>query len=195
MKRLHGAYAIAVVSAAEPGVVVGARQGSPLVLGVGFGEHFLASDIYPLLPVTNRFVYLEEGDVARLDHDGFAIRGAAGERVDRPVREADMSADAVQRGDYRHYMQKEIFEQPQAVAETLEGRISARRILPNIFGVGAEEQLAAAKNVHVVACGTSYHAGLVARYMLSSWPVFPVRWRWRVNTVTGGPWCRATRCS
>jgi glucosamine--fructose-6-phosphate aminotransferase (isomerizing) len=166
--RLEGAYAIAVVSGAEPGVIVGARQGSPLVLGVGFGEHFLASDIHPLLPVTNRFVYLEEGDVVRLDSAGYLIHDAQHEVCERPVREADMSADAVQRGEYRHYMQKEIFEQPQAVAETLEGRISATRVLPNIFGVGAEEQLARVRNVHIVACGTSFHAGLVTRYLLES---------------------------
>ncbi len=166
VERLHGAFAVAAVCAAEPGVVVGARRGSPLVLGLGFGEHFLASDIHPLLPVTNRFVYLEEGDVVRLEARGFEVRDAGDQAVERPVHEADLSADAVQRGDYRHYMQKEIFEQPQAVAETLEGRISATRVLPNIFGVGADEQLARVRNVHIVACGTSYHAGLVARYQL-----------------------------
>jgi glucosamine--fructose-6-phosphate aminotransferase (isomerizing) len=164
--RVHGAYAIAALSAAEPGVVVGARKGSPLVLGVGVAEHFLASDVHPLLPVTNRFVYLEEGDVVRLDAEGFEISDASGERVERPVKETDMTADAVQRGDYHHYMQKEIFEQPQVVAETLEGRISARRVLPNIFGVGSEELFVRVRNVHIVACGTSYHAGLVARYQL-----------------------------
>ena len=164
VNRLRGAYAIAVLCADEPGVVVGARKGSPMVLGVGFSEHFLASDVHPLLPVTNRFVYLEEGDVVRLDADGYEMTDANSKHVERPVRETDMTTDAVQRGDYRHYMQKEIFEQPQVVAETLEGRILADRILPNIFGVGAEELLATVKNVHIVACGTSYHAGLVARY-------------------------------
>jgi glucosamine--fructose-6-phosphate aminotransferase (isomerizing) len=165
-QRLEGAYAIAAISAAEPGVVVGARKGSPMVLGIGFGEHFLASDIHPLLPVTNRFIYLEEGDVVTLHADGYRVLDVRGEAVERPVREADMSADAVQRGEYRHYMQKEIFEQPQAVAETLEGRVGANRILPNIFGVGAEARLAEVENVHFVACGTSFHAGLVARYLL-----------------------------
>ena len=173
VQRLHGAYAIAVVSAAEPGVVVGARKGSPMVLGLGEAEHFLASDIYPLLPVTNRFVYLEEGDVVALDTAGYRITDARGEAPERPVKQAKMSADAVQRGEYQHYMQKEIFEQPQAVAETLEGRISARRVLPNIFGVGAEEQLAAVRNVHIVACGTSFHAGLVARYQLEQMAGIP----------------------
>ena len=166
VKRLRGAYAIAVVSAGEPGVVIGARSGSPLVLGIGFNEHYLASDIHPLLPVTNRFVYLEEGDVVRLSTNDYEIRDRDDAVADRPVKEADLAADAVQRGKFRHYMQKEIFEQPQAIAETLEGRIGADRVLPNIFGVGADEILKQVKQVHIIACGTSYHAGLVARYQL-----------------------------
>ena len=166
VQRLRGAYGIAVVCASEPGVVVGARKGSPMVLGVGDEENFLASDIYPLLPVTKRFVFLEEGDVVRLETNGYEVRNQAGEIVDHPVKVTDVSADSVQRGDYPHYMLKEIFEQPQAVAETLEGRISATSVLPNIFGVGAEEQLKQVENVHIVACGTSFHAGLVARYQL-----------------------------
>jgi glucosamine--fructose-6-phosphate aminotransferase (isomerizing) len=166
VKRIHGAYAIAVVSAGEPGVIVGARAGSPLVLGIGFEEHFLASDVHPLLAVTNRFVYLEEGDVVRLDTGGYDIRGRDDVPVDRPVKEADHAADAVQRGKFRHYMQKEIFEQAVAVAETLEGRIGEDHVLPNILGVGADDNLKQVEQVHIVACGTSYHAGLVARYQL-----------------------------
>jgi len=166
VRRLRGAFAIAVVCAGEPGVVVGARSGSPLVLGLGFDEHFLASDIHPLLTVTNRFVYLDEGDVVRLDTVGYEIRDRDDQPVQRTVAEADLAADAVQRGAYRHYMQKEIFEQPRAVAETLEGRIGADRILPNIFGVGADDLLRKVEQVHIVACGTSYHAGLVARYQM-----------------------------
>jgi glucosamine--fructose-6-phosphate aminotransferase (isomerizing) len=166
VKRLDGAFAIAVIYANEPGVVVGARSGSPLVLGVGFDEHFLASDVHPLLPVTNRFVYLAEGDVVRLDTAGYEVRDREDRTVERPMSEADLTADAVQRGAYRHYMQKEIFEQPRAVAETLEGRIAADHVLPNIFGVGADEMLRQVRQVHIVACGTSYHAGLVARYQL-----------------------------
>ncbi len=165
-KRLRGAFAIAVLSSSEPGVVVGARVGSPMVLGLGFNENFLASDIHPLLPVTNRFVYLEEGDVVRIDTAGYQIRDRDDRPAERPVKEADVSADAVQLGDYRHYMQKEIFEQPQVVAETLEGRIGVDHVLPNIFGVGADAMLSRVRNVHIVACGTSYHAGLVARYQL-----------------------------
>ncbi|HMB60869.1 MAG TPA: glutamine--fructose-6-phosphate transaminase (isomerizing) [Xanthomonadales bacterium] len=164
--RIRGAFAIAVVSGVEPGVVVGARAGSPMVLGLGFQENFLASDIHPLLPVTNRFIYLEEGDVVRIDTEGFEIRDASDQSIERPVHEAEMNADAVQRGDYRHYMQKEIFEQPRAVSETLEGRLGTDHVLSNIFGVGADEMLRGVRQVHIVACGTSFHAGLVARYQL-----------------------------
>jgi glucosamine--fructose-6-phosphate aminotransferase (isomerizing) len=164
--RLRGAFAIAVVSAAEPGVIVGARRGSPLVLGVGDGENFLASDIYPLLAETDRFVFLAEGDAVSLNADGYQIVDVNDQPVDRPVKQVETRADAVQRGDYPHYMLKEIFEQPQAVAETLEGRLSANAVLPNIFGVGAEDILKQVRQIHIVACGTSYHAGLVARYQI-----------------------------
>ena len=166
VKRLRGSFAITAVATAEPGVIVGARKGNPLVVGVGFDEHFLASDIHPLLPVTNRFVYLEEGDVVRIDTEGYEVRDRNGNKAERPVKEADLTADATQRGKYRHFMQKEIFEQPQAVAATLEGRIGEDHVLPNIFGVGADDVLKKVRNVHIVACGTSYHAGLVARYQL-----------------------------
>jgi glucosamine--fructose-6-phosphate aminotransferase (isomerizing) len=164
--RLRGAFAIAVLSSEEPGVIVGARFGSPMVLGIGFQEHYLASDVHPLLAVTNRFIYLEEGDVVRLDTEGYRIRNRDDEPAARPVREADLAADSVQRGTYRHYMQKEIFEQPHAVAETLEGRIGSDHVLPNIFGVGADKILRQVRQVHIVACGTSFHAGMVARYQL-----------------------------
>jgi glucosamine--fructose-6-phosphate aminotransferase (isomerizing) len=164
--RLRGAFAIAVVSAAEPGVIVGARKGSPLVLGIGQGEHFLASDIYPLLGETESFVFLQEGDAVSLDADGYRVVDENDQLVDRLVKQVETKADSVQRGVYPHYMLKEIFEQPQAVAETLEGRLGASTILPNIFGVGAEVLLQQVKQVHIVACGTAYHAGLVASYQL-----------------------------
>ena len=173
VKRLEGAFAIAVLSAQEPGVIVGAREGSPMVLGLGFQEHYLASDAYPLLPVTNRFVYLEEGDVVRLDTNDYEIRDREDKRTSRPVKEADLTAGVVQRGNFRHYMQKEIFEQPAAVADTLEGRITTDHVLPNILGVGSEEILGRVRQVHIVACGTSYHAGLVARYQLEQLAAVP----------------------
>ena len=164
--RLRGAFAIAVVSATEPGVVVCARKGSPLVLGVGDGEHYLASDIYPLLDETSQFVFLHEGDVIALSAEGFEIRDESDEPVERAIKRVETTTDSVQRGDYNHYMLKEIFEQPQVVADTLEGRVSASSVLPNIFGVGAEQMLRQIKQVHIVACGTSFHAGLVARYQM-----------------------------
>ena len=166
VKRLHGAYAIAVVSAREPDVVVGARYGAPLIAGLGDGEQYIASDVHALLPLTKRFLYLEEGDVVRVTRDTVDVFDADGTAVRRDVRESHFSADAVQRGDYPHYMLKEIHEQPQAIADTLEGRIHAGRILTQIFGVDADALLAATKAVHIIACGTGYHAGLVARYWI-----------------------------
>src|SRR5690606_32663089 len=115
---------IAVVSAREPGVVVGARYGAPLIAGVGEGEQYLASDVHALLPLTRRFIYLEEGDVVRVSHDRLDIHDSEGRKVEREVRESHFSADAVDRGEYPHYMLKEIHEQPQAIADTLEGRIA-----------------------------------------------------------------------
>jgi glucosamine--fructose-6-phosphate aminotransferase (isomerizing) len=164
--RLHGAYAIAVMSRDESGTVVGARRGSPLVLGIGDGENFLGSDVQALIRQTNHFVYLEEGDIAQIDRDHYAVFDAAGAPVTRAVRKSELNADAVERGEYRHYMLKEIFEQPRAIADTLEGRIADGRVLPNIFGVDADQLLARVKHVQIVACGTSYHAGLVAKYWI-----------------------------
>jgi glutamine---fructose-6-phosphate transaminase (isomerizing) len=166
--RLHGAYAIVLLSKREPGVLVGARSGSPLVLGVGDEENYLASDIHALLPLTRRFAYLAEGDVVELRRDSVRIFDADGREVERPIKESQFNLDSVQRGDYRHYMLKEIHEQPQAIADTLEGRISGGRVMPEVFGVGAAEILAKAESVHIIACGTSFHAGLVARYWIES---------------------------
>jgi len=166
--RLHGAYAIVVMSKREPGVLVGARRGSPLVLGFGENENYLASDIHALLPLTRRFVYLAEGDVVEVRVDQVRVFDSQGNAVERPIKESQFNLDAVERGEYRHYMLKEIHEQPQAVADTLEGRIAQGKVLPQIFGVGADELLAKAEAVHVIACGTSFHAGLVARYWIES---------------------------
>jgi len=165
-QRLHGAYAIAAMSRDEPGHVVGARRGSPLCVGIGIGEHFLGSDVQALIQVTNRIVYLEEGDVVEIRRETMQVYDADGNTVMRPVRDSELSADAVERGEYRHYMLKEIHEQPTAAANTLEGRISDHHVLPNIFGVDADALLRRVKRVQIVACGTSYHAGLVARYWL-----------------------------
>ena len=159
-KRLVGAYAIGVVAKKDPGTVVGARAGSPLVVGVGKGEHFLASDALALAGTTDRIAYLEEGDVAAIDPAGWRVVDADGQAVAREVRTVKTSGAAAELGPYRHFMQKEIFEQPRAVADTLEGVAS---IGPELFGDGASEVLRGANSVLILACGTSYYAGLVAR--------------------------------
>jgi len=163
--RFRGAYAIAVISTREPGRIVGARAGSPLVVGLGEADHFLASDAAALLPVTRRVVYLEEGDVADVRREGFAIRDAKGEAVERPVVTVEATGTLVELGPYRHFMQKEIFEQPRAVADTLEGIASLDAAL---FGEKAREVFRAVDGVLVLACGTSHYAGLVAKYWLES---------------------------
>jgi len=173
LARLHGAYAIAVVSVKEPGRVIGARRGSPMVVGLAEGEQFLASDIYALLPVTRRFIYLAEGDVADLHIDHVRILDADGNEAQRPVKNANFGADAVERGEYRHYMLKEIHEQPQAIADTLEGRLLENHVLTEIFGIGARELLTRTRCVQIVACGTSFHSGLVARHWIESFAGIP----------------------
>jgi glucosamine--fructose-6-phosphate aminotransferase (isomerizing) len=164
--RLHGAYALAVVSSDDPNCVVTARAGCPVVVGVGFGENFVASDVAALLPVTRRFIFLEEGDVAKLTRDGIDIVDRNGEAVQRPVKESELVADAMDRGRYRHFMQKEIHEQPRAVAETLEDRMGEARVFEQAFGPEASGIFGRTRAVQIVACGTSYHAGLVAKYFI-----------------------------
>jgi len=165
---MQGAYAIGVVSTSEPDRLVAARLGSPLVVGVGIGEYFIASDVAALLPVTQRFVFLEDGDIADLTRYGMVIYNSAGEVVTRPESHSELSADAVERGEFRHYMLKEIFEQPRAIANTLEGRIHQGRVLEAAFGAGAEEIFDTVQGVHIIACGTSFHAGLIGRYWMES---------------------------
>jgi glucosamine--fructose-6-phosphate aminotransferase (isomerizing) len=160
---LEGAYALGVVQRDEPDRLIAARRGSPLVIGVGIGEHFIASDVSALLPVTQRFIFLEEGDVAELRRDSLAIYDAAGTPVERPVRETELTADAIDRGQYRHYMLKEIHEQPNAIAETLEGRLAGERVLEAAFGPQAAAVFDSIKSVRIIACGTSFHAAMVAR--------------------------------
>ncbi len=166
--ELQGAYAIAVLSEKHPGTLVAARKGAPLLLGLGKGENFVASDASALLQVTKRIVYLEEGDVAELGVDGHRVFDANGREGERAIHESKLSADAVELGPYRHYMQKEIFEQPGAVANTLEMVTGAQSIAPQLFGVEAETTMKRVNAVTVLACGTSYHAGLVARYWIEA---------------------------
>ncbi len=165
---LDGAYALGVVSSEEPGRLVAARRGSPLVIGVGIGEYFIASDVAALLPVTQRFIFLDDGDIADICRDSLSIIDASGKQVERPIRESELRADSVERGAYRHYMLKEIFEQPRAIAETLEGRITNGRVLEQAFGADAEKIFDDVQGVHIIACGTSYHAGLIGRHWLES---------------------------
>ena len=161
--ELEGAYAIGVVNVRQPDRVVGARMGPPLLVGLGDGEHFLTSDVAALIPVTQRFLILEDGDIAELQRDGVTIFDRSGQVVEREESLSELSADAVKLGKYRHYMQKEIFEQPEAIANTLEGRIHGSRVLEAAFGPEAKAIFDGVRRVQIVACGTSYHAGLVAR--------------------------------
>ena len=166
--QLQGAYAIAVLREADPSRVIVAREGSPLLLGLAEDGHYAASDASALLQVTRRIVYLENGDCAELMRGEYRITRVDGTPVERPVSESTISADAVELGQYRHYMQKEIFEQPVALSNTLEMLGTVRRIQPGLFGANTEEVLAGVRQVLIIACGTSYHAGLVARYWLEA---------------------------
>jgi glucosamine--fructose-6-phosphate aminotransferase (isomerizing) len=165
---MQGAYALGVVSTSEPDRLIAARLGSPLVIGIGIGEYFIASDVAALLPVTQRFVFLEDGDIADLTRHGMVVYNSGGMPVTRPERRSELSADAAERGEYRHYMLKEIHEQPRAIADTLEGRIHQGRVIEAAFGAGASEIFDKVQGVHIIACGTSYHAGLIGRYWMES---------------------------
>ena len=164
-QRLHGAYAIAVVSTRSPGTVVGARAGSPLVVGEGNGEYFLASDALAIAGATDRIAYLEEGDVVAISRDAWKAVDREGRAVAREVQTVKTSGAEVELGPYRHFMQKEIFEQPRAVSDTLE---AVGAITPELFGAQAESILKGIRSVLVLACGTSWHAGLVARHWLET---------------------------
>jgi len=179
VRELEGAYAVAVISSREPNTVVGSRKGSPLLLGVGNdgsgrGENFLASDTSALLQVTKYVAYLEEGDVVEIRLDGYSIVDASGQPAERPIIESQLSADSIELGTYAHYMQKEIFEQPGAIANTLEMVTSASSLSPGLFGAEAAAVFERTKQVLILACGTSYHSGVVAKYWLESVAKIPV---------------------
>ncbi len=161
---LEGSFAIGVIDRKDPTRLVAARNGSPLVIGMGLGEHFLASDVQALLPVTRRFLYLENGDVAELRRDRVQVFDESGRPAERPEKQLDMRDDGADRGAFRHFMLKEIYEQPRAIADTLEGRIVNGRVPDEILGPQAGAILDSVTAVQIVACGTSYHAGLVAKY-------------------------------
>ena len=166
VKELHGAYGLSVISAQQPDRLVAARSGSPLVIGLGLGENFLASDQLALRQVTDRFMYLEEGDIAEIRRDSVQIWDVNGQAVERQTVQYSDGAEAADKGEFRHYMLKEIHEQPSVVQRTLEGRLSQNQVLVQAFGPQAAELFAKVRNVQIVACGTSYHAGMVARYWL-----------------------------
>lgn len=166
--ELEGAYALAVMSRTEPDKLILARAGCPVVVGLGLDENFVASDVAALLPVTRNFMFLDEGDVAVVERQRVTVFDVDGKQVERPVKESELTADAAERGDFRHFMQKEIHEQARAVARTLEERIANGKVLDAAFGPNAAAVLDRTKGVHIVACGTSYHAGLVARYWIES---------------------------
>jgi len=164
--ELEGAYALVVMSMSDPDKLVLAREGCPVVIGLGIGENFVASDVAAMLPVTRKFMFLDEGDVAVVEREDVTIYDINGNEVARPIKESELTADAAERGEFRHYMQKEIHEQATAVANTLAERIANGKVLDAAFGPGADKILDQTRGVHIVACGTSYHAGLVARYWI-----------------------------
>ena len=166
IQRLEGAFALAILDAETPGVLWVARQGSPLVIGVGHGEYFAGSDQLALLHVTDRFIFLDEGDSAKLTSDALEIFDDHNEPVSRPIAQATTSSEQSAKGEYRHFMAKEIHEQPRAVSTTLQGRLGKDQILTGILGPDGDQLLRDAGAVQIVACGTSYHAGLVAKYWI-----------------------------
>ena len=164
--ELEGAYALAVMNQANPDLIVLARCGCPVVIGIGNGENFVASDVSALLPVTRRFMFLDEGDVAEIRKGGIRVLDKDGKPAHRAIKESELSADAAEKGPYPHYMLKEIHEQPRAVAQTLEERVANGKLLEAAFGPDATAIFRRTQAVHIVACGTSYHAGAVARYLI-----------------------------
>jgi len=171
ISQLSGAYALGVISSEYPDVLIGARQGSPLVVGLGLGENFLGSDVQALLPVTSRFIFLENGDIATIQRDSITVEDETGKVVEREIKQSNACSLDSELGEYRHYMLKEIYEQPIAVQNTLEGRLgrdSIKNCISGDSGENVQEVLKKVKEVQIVACGTSYHAGLIARYWMES---------------------------
>ncbi len=161
---LEGAYALGVINHNDPDRIIATRSGSPLVIGVGIGEHFIASDVFALLPVTQQFIFLEEGDIADISRDSLTIYDKNMDIVERPVRMSELSPEATDKAGFRHYMLKEIYEQPIAIMHTLEGRLDKGLIVEETFGRAASDTFDEVDAIQIVACGTSYHAGLVAKY-------------------------------
>ena len=168
VQRFVGAYALLAFDAKDPERIVVSRIASPLVIGLGIGENFVASGVPALLSVTQRFIYLEQGDIAEITRNGVKLFDPHGQPVTRPVHETQWNEESAEKGPYKHFMLKEIFEQPSALADTLYGRVVNKRVVPESLGPRAAELLPKVQNVHIIACGTSYHAGCVGRYWLES---------------------------
>ena len=164
LKDLKGAYALGVIDKEAPDTLIAARHGSPLVIGVGENENFIASDVQALLKETHDFIFLENGDIAQITQDAINVFDSTGAAVERATKTSKLSADAAEKGGYPHYMLKEIYEQPQAIADTLEGRLINGRVAEQILGPQAKEILDQTKVIQIIACGTSYHAGLIAKF-------------------------------
>jgi glucosamine--fructose-6-phosphate aminotransferase (isomerizing) len=168
LTQLEGAFALGVVDQDQPSQLYTARKGSPLVIGVGIGENFIASDQLALLPVTDRFMFLEDGDLACLTRESIQVWDESGQPVERAVSRYEHSASAAEKGEFKHFMMKEIYEQPGVMADVLEGRLAGDRLLEQCFGAEASELFDNTKQVLILACGTSYHAGMVARYWIEA---------------------------
>ncbi len=164
--QLEGTFGLGVIVSDDPNTLVACRKGSPLVVGLGIKENFVASDVSALLPVTNRFIYLEEGDLVVISQNDYQVYDANGEAKELTINTTELSADAINKGNYKHYMLKEIHEQAKAVADCLEGRISENNVLDSVFGPESERIFKKVEQIQIVACGTSYHAGYVAKYWI-----------------------------
>ena len=189
-KQLLGAYALGVINSADPDRLIAAKNGSPLVIGVGIGEYFIASDVFALLPVTQQFIFLEDGDIADITRDKLTIYNSELEIVERPINVSELNADVADKAGYRHYMLKEIFSQPNAIAESLESRIEDGQVITTEFGQNADSIFSQVKSVKITACGTSYHAGLIAAHWMEEIARIPCHveiaseYRYRKSVVT-----------
>ena len=173
VERLEGAYALGVMSRSEPGTIVAVRQSCPLVVGVGSGEHFIASDVLALRSVTNQFIFLNEGDIAVMNSDSLQIYDESGRPAEREIVHVSDQGESVDKGNYRHYLEKEIHDQPQAIRSTLEGRISDKRVIEPALGRCLEEVFDQTEAISIVGCGTSYYASCIGRYWIEDMAQIP----------------------
>ena len=190
--RLEGAYALGVIAEDQPDKIIAARSGSPLVIGLGIDENFIASDQMALRQVTDRFIFLEEGDLVELSHKAYAIFDVTGAPVERAMQELEEKDQVAEKGQYRHFMQKEMFEQPTVLGNTFAGRIADNHIREAIFGYQADDLFKQTNAIHIIACGTSFHSGLVAKYWIEQYAGIPCQvevaseYRYREVAVPAG---------